>query len=685
VRDFFVIEIKINTQAAFWCFITLLLQYSFFILNYFILMKPTSTFFRIFCGVFTLQMLSFTALAQTPEMPLLKDLDTTNTTTNVLGFTAAGGSTYFLTGDANSSKIYQTDGSPSGTTAVFSANNPSYSTILLGGLGSKLVFLSGGNLYTQQGATTSLLKSGIDYAHNFIIYNGSIYFTTYLANQAQALWRTDGTASGTVKVADMVGAIKSLEVMNGFLWISTALPASIEVQKYDGTMLTPAVNIPLSANTNLEKTIVYHQKIYYAIYNKIYATDGISVNLLNINPYTSIQNWAVANDSLYIVAKAYDMINSGGTGQNNPYYSSLFVLFVTDGNTCSVKNYVGQNKSWTAYSTQQGPGGNDWVNTMFYIGISHSYYFIANSSAQHSLPMIPFSTSNGSFKVYKDFNLIGTIIGKMTSVAEHNGDLYIGTAEEQCLVHCLNGVAGNNAGIYKLGSNNVLEKIKSTVVQSLASCNNQLFSGCMGLYEGMEPHVLKTCSAPGSVSNIAVVQNNNLTDIDITLPTGHAFSSVDVVELNDFATIPPGSQFGPQYVPNNIGDRIAHFTLQANTTNYHYQVSPSNVQGRLAVRLNGIDNCNDSTFIAQRVVATEAASSETINIVLSPNPVQDLLYFNTNEIVKKADIMDITGRNIISTNVQNNQISLNILEKGVYFIKIYTQNDTWLTKKIIKL
>jgi Secretion system C-terminal sorting domain len=109
------------------------------------------------------------------------------------------------------------------------------------------------------------------------------------------------------------------------------------------------------------------------------------------------------------------------------------------------------------------------------------------------------------------------------------------------------------------------------------------------------------------------------------------------------------------------------------------------VQGRLAVRLNSIDNCNDSTFIAQRVVATEAANSEAINIILSPNPVEDLLYFNTNEVVKKAEIMDITGRNIISTNIQNNQISLNILEKGVYFIKIYTQNDAWLTKKIIKL
>jgi len=73
----------------------------------------------------------------------------------------------------------------------------------------------------------------------------------------------------------------------------------------------------------------------------------------------------------------------------------------------------------------------------------------------------------------------------------------------------------------------------------------------------------------------------------------------------------------------------------------------------------------------------------TNRIPLNPNPVKDILNFNTKEKVLKTDVYDVSGRIISSLSVNGNKMDLCHLKPGTYILKIYT-TTTIKSAKIIK-
>lgn len=66
-----------------------------------------------------------------------------------------------------------------------------------------------------------------------------------------------------------------------------------------------------------------------------------------------------------------------------------------------------------------------------------------------------------------------------------------------------------------------------------------------------------------------------------------------------------------------------------------------------------------------------------------PNPTNQSLFINSNEIIiKELSLFDINGRLIATKKVINNQINLENLQAGIYFIK--TDNPKVQAFKIIK-
>ena len=70
-------------------------------------------------------------------------------------------------------------------------------------------------------------------------------------------------------------------------------------------------------------------------------------------------------------------------------------------------------------------------------------------------------------------------------------------------------------------------------------------------------------------------------------------------------------------------------------------------------------------------------------LLLYPNPVKDILLFDTTATVTKIEVYDMAGRIINSIGVTNNTLNLNGLKTGNYILKIYTENEV-LYDKIIK-
>ena len=70
-------------------------------------------------------------------------------------------------------------------------------------------------------------------------------------------------------------------------------------------------------------------------------------------------------------------------------------------------------------------------------------------------------------------------------------------------------------------------------------------------------------------------------------------------------------------------------------------------------------------------------------ILLYPNPVNDILYINTQISITKVEVYDLLGK-IVKKYSTENQINLSDLKPSIYIVKLYNENYTSV-RKIIKL
>ena len=93
-------------------------------------------------------------------------------------------------------------------------------------------------------------------------------------------------------------------------------------------------------------------------------------------------------------------------------------------------------------------------------------------------------------------------------------------------------------------------------------------------------------------------------------------------------------------------------------------------------RLKMVDN--DGTFAYSKTIAVEWDKAHKKTWALFPNPVKDKIYLSGNEEIAGnaiAQIVDITGKIVLQTTVQNlrNGLTINNLANGAYFIEVNGQ------------
>lgn len=65
-----------------------------------------------------------------------------------------------------------------------------------------------------------------------------------------------------------------------------------------------------------------------------------------------------------------------------------------------------------------------------------------------------------------------------------------------------------------------------------------------------------------------------------------------------------------------------------------------------------------------------------------PNPAENEIVIQSNASIKKIQIFDLTGKQIIES--KDKTIAISNLTKGIYFAKVYMQNDDFFTSKFVK-
>jgi hypothetical protein len=75
--------------------------------------------------------------------------------------------------------------------------------------------------------------------------------------------------------------------------------------------------------------------------------------------------------------------------------------------------------------------------------------------------------------------------------------------------------------------------------------------------------------------------------------------------------------------------------------------------------------------------------SVTSRIAMYPNPVGEMLHLTATEGISKVEIYSINGMLVMSSNAVSDSIEMNALKSGMYFLKVFTDEEV-STMKFIK-
>ena len=362
--------------------------------------------------------------------------------------------------------------------------------------------------------------------------------------------------------------------------------------------------------------------------------------------------YSVSNSTTKLVMPNFDF-----TFLTNPTLS--FWYGQTGGTYYTLNVYYRSTPSadWTLLQTYSGNTGGQWMQATLSLPNPSSNYQIAFESMG----------MNGSGMVLDDIMVSGTPITDFTITASagdhgqispsgnvvvplHNDQTFTLTPEQGYTVDelLIDGVSQQRALIYTF--ENVVSE--HTIAASFRPANPTLYTSPAALY----------FSTPGGETSTAKTINVIVGDfVDV--------NDVSVQVEAPFLVSNDQSNYGLQTtIPYNGGMVYVVFAPPFGGT-YTKTMTISNQMSTATVALNG--------------VSTGIEEQGTEKIQMYPNPVGNSLnmVFDANDVPEKIEIIDVTGRVVMSVKAVNNTMTVNVenLNAGVYFVRADN-----IVKKFIK-
>ena len=131
------------------------------------------------------------------------------------------------------------------------------------------------------------------------------------------------------------------------------------------------------------------------------------------------------------------------------------------------------------------------------------------------------------------------------------------------------------------------------------------------------------------------------------------------------------------------------------------QTEPDNFQNNqdgLGISLNGwplgdagewndVNSSNTLYYIVEFNMILNTSNFETFSATLSPNPSNNFIEITSNQEISRISILNTLGQIIkLNSNNNNGKFTLNVeqLPKGIYFARIYNNQNKYFSKKFIK-
>jgi endoglucanase len=195
-------------------------------------------------------------------------------------------------------------------------------------------------------------------------------------------------------------------------------------------------------------------------------------------------------------------------------------------------------------------------------------------------------------------------------------------------------------------------------------------------------------------AKVVVNQVGNLNSAILANQTIANDGSLDNMQLK-FGVHGKGSVSGLQfklrikYITNGANNFSASslFTLGTNYSDNPYEFTFDVPPGTSSIQLQLICGAAVGTYYFDDFSTSEQTLSLTKqnqSFQVYPNPTNDFILIDSSFPIAKIKLVDIKGRIVLFWNKEREAYDLSILEKGIYFIKIFSENGVLYVRKIVK-
>ena len=195
-------------------------------------------------------------------------------------------------------------------------------------------------------------------------------------------------------------------------------------------------------------------------------------------------------------------------------------------------------------------------------------------------------------------------------------------------------------------------------------------------------------------AKVVVNQVGNLNSAILANQTIANDGSLDNMQLK-FGVHGKGSVSGLQfklrikYITNGVNNFSASslFTLGTNYSGNPYEFTFDVPPGTSSIQLQLICGAAVGTYYFDDFSTSEQTLSLTKqnqSFQVYPNPTNDFILIDSSFPIAKIKLVDIKGRIVLFWNKEREAYDLSILENGIYFIKIFSENGVLYVRKIVK-
>ncbi|MCB0692163.1 MAG: T9SS type A sorting domain-containing protein [Saprospiraceae bacterium] len=139
-----------------------------------------------------------------------------------------------------------------------------------------------------------------------------------------------------------------------------------------------------------------------------------------------------------------------------------------------------------------------------------------------------------------------------------------------------------------------------------------------------------------------------------------------------------------RYIVGTFPGNSVIFTIQSNYMNNLIGSFDYNNDGKQDLIVNSLYDGKIYGLENKSVISATNDESHNNEVVISPNPVQNLINIDSQHNFKSYEIYGLTGKVIKRGTIDNNQISVSELISGEYFLRL-SENGSTFSIKIVKI